>query len=56
MISGNIWNGIQLGDVEGILVRNVQLNPRWEIQTEVWSEIVSWISAGASGQNLAWKL
>ena len=29
VIAGKFWNGPELGDVEGILVRNFQLDPSW---------------------------
>ena len=56
MIAGKFWNGPQLVNVKGILVRKFQLDPRWEIRTDVWLEIASWIPAGASGRAFAWEL
>ena len=56
MNAWNFWNGPELGDVEGILVGKFQLDPGLEIRTAIWSEIFSWIPAGASGRTFAWRV
>ena len=30
-IAGKLWNGPYLGDVEGVLVGNFMVDPKWEI-------------------------
>ena len=50
------WNGPELGDVEGILVGKIQLDPGLEMWTEIWSSIFIWMPAGASGRTLAWRV
>ena len=52
VIAWKFWNGPELGDVEGILVRKCQLDPRLEMWTDIWLEIFSWIPAGASWRTL----
>ena len=53
MDAWKFWNGPELGDVEGVLVRKFQLDPGLEMWTEIWLEISSWIPAGASGRTFA---
>ena len=54
-IAWKFWNEPKLGDIEGILVRKFQLDPRFEMLTEIWSEVISCIPAGAYGGNFAWR-
>ena len=56
MIAWKFRNGLELGDVEGILVGKFQLDPRLEIWMEIWLEILSWIPVGASGRTFAWRV
>ena len=56
MNAWKFWNGPELGDVAGILVGKFQLDPGLEMWTEIWSENSSWISAGLSGRNFAWRV
>ena len=56
VIAWKIWNGTELGDVEGIMVEKFQPNPRLEMWAEIWSENFSWIPAGASGLTFPWRL
>ena len=55
MNAWTFWNGPELGDVEGVLVGKFQLDPGLDMWTEMWSEISSWIPAGASGRTFAWR-
>ena len=52
----NFLNGPELGDVEVILVGKFHMDPRLEMWKEIWSEIFSWIPAGAYGRTFAWRV
>ena len=55
MIAWKFWSGLELGDVDGILVIKFYLDPRLEMWTEVWSEVFSKIPARASQRTFAWR-
>ena len=55
VIDWKFWNGLELGNVEGILVGKCQLDLRLKFWTEIWSEIFIWVPDGASRRTFAWR-
>ena len=56
VIYGKFWNEPQLDNVEVVSNGKSQMDPTWEIWTEVWSEIFGWILARVSGRKFACKM